>query len=126
MHILRVGIAITFLWIGILILKDPEAWAGLMQPWLADLIIIPLYWAMVATAFLDIVVGTLLLIDYYIWLAALVGSIHLVSVLLVVGINALTIRDIGLLAATLALFVSSLPPNYLKKLKLKDQNLDQN
>ena len=27
-HILRVGLAVTFLWIGILILKNPEAWGG--------------------------------------------------------------------------------------------------
>jgi uncharacterized membrane protein YkgB len=27
-HILRVGVAITFLWIGVLIFKQPEAWGG--------------------------------------------------------------------------------------------------
>jgi hypothetical protein len=27
-HILRVGLAITFLWIGVLIFKNPESWGG--------------------------------------------------------------------------------------------------
>ena len=108
-HILRVGIAITFLWIGILIFREPELWGSFLQPWALGLMIIPLKQAMIATAVLDIAIGFFLLIDYFVWLAALFGSIHLIIVIVVSGINAVTVRDIGLLAATLALFMSSLP-----------------
>lgn len=110
-HILRVGIAVTFLWIGILILRDPTGWA-MIQSWAADLLPFPAEQTMVGTAILDIGVGILLLVDIFTWVAALVGSFHLAVVLATVGINAITIRDIGLLGGTLALLVSALPENY--------------
>jgi uncharacterized membrane protein YphA (DoxX/SURF4 family) len=121
-HILRVGLAITFLWIGVLIFKNPESWGGYLQPWAAGLLPIPLEQAMIGTAILDIVIGAFLLIDFLPWLAALVGAIHLIIVLAVSGITDITVRDIGLLVAALALIIDSLPQsiinriNFLKKL----------
>lgn len=108
-HILRVGVAITFLWIGILIFIDPATWGGFLQPWAAGLLLVPLKQAMISAAILDIALGLLMLINFRLWLAALLGSIHLVIVLTVSGINAITVRDIGLLFATLALFINSFP-----------------
>ena len=109
-HILRVGLAITFLWIGVLIFKNPEAWGGYLQPWAAGLLPIPLEQAMIGTAILDITIGAFLLIDFLPWLAALVGAIHLVIVLTVSGITDITVRDIGLLVGAIALAIDSLPP----------------
>ncbi|MBI2450665.1 MAG: DoxX family membrane protein [Candidatus Nealsonbacteria bacterium] len=108
-HILRVGMAVTFLWIGILILKEPEAWGDFIQPWAADILPVSLKTAMLGSAILDISVGFLLLIGYFTWQASLLASFHLITVLAVAGINAITIRDLGLLAASLALLVSSFP-----------------
>ena len=116
-HFLRVGLAITFLWIGILIFKNPEAWGGYLQPWAAGLLPVPLAQAMLGTAILDIVIGVLLLIDIFTWLAALVGAIHLVIVMAVSGINELTVRDIGLFAGTVALMIDSLPQKVSDKIK---------
>ena len=116
-HILRVGLAITFLWIGILILKQPEAWGGYLQPWVINLLPIPIGEIMIGTAILDILIGVFLLFDFFVWIAALVGLIHLVIVLLVSGINDITIRDIGILAAITALVIDSLPKSFIKKIK---------
>ena len=120
-HILRVGLAITFLWIGILIIRQPEAWGGYIQPWVADFLPIPLTQAMTGTAFLDIAIGALLLIDWKTWLAALLAVLHLAIVLTVSGITDITVRDIGLLAAALAVMVESLP--YALKTRL---NINKN
>lgn len=111
-HVLRVGVAITFFWIGILIFKEPAAWGGYLQPWAADILPFSLKQAMIVTAILDIVIGLLFLIDYLIYLAAFVATIHLIIVLIVAGINSITVRDIGLLAATLALFIDSFLDKY--------------
>ena len=110
-HILRVGLAITFLWIGVLILKEPEAWGGYLQPWAAGLLPVPIAQAMIGTAFLDIAIGVLLLFDLLVWLVALVGAIHLMIILVVSGITDITVRDIGILAAAAALVADSLPKN---------------
>src|SRR3989338_19680 len=116
-HILRVGLAITFLWIGILIFKQPEALGGYITPWAARLLPMPIEQAMMGTAALDIVIGILLLIDSFVWLAALVGTLHLIIVLAVSGITDITVRDIGILAATIALMADSLPSTFIDKMK---------
>ena len=111
-HILRVGLAITFLWIGVLIFKQPEAWGGFLQTWAADLLPIPIREAMIGTAILDILVGFFLLIDVFAWVAALVALGHLLIVLTVSGINAITVRDIGLLAGAVSLAYTALPNQF--------------
>lgn len=114
-HVLRVGLAITFIWIGVLILKSPESWGGYMQPWAVKFLPISINQVMISTAILDIVIGVLLLIDWFAWIAAILGSLHLVIVLTVSGISDITVRDIGLLAAAFALIMDSLPV-YVKKI----------
>ena len=101
--------AITFLWIGILIFKNPEAWGGFVQPWVVDLLPMSLTDAMMGTAVLDIVIGALLLVDILTPWAALVGAGHLLIVLLVSGINDVTVRDIAIFTGAFALFNDSLP-----------------
>lgn len=111
-HILRVGLGITFLWVAVLILKEPANWGLMIKPWAAGLLSIPLKQAMMGTAILDAIIGVLLLIDVLTWLAALLASIHLAIVLTVAGIDQITFRDIGLLAGALAILIDALPENY--------------
>lgn len=108
-HILRVGVAITFIWIGVLIFKNPESWGGMILPWAANLLPVPLKTAMISTAILDIAVGFFLLIDVFTWLAAGLGALHLIIVLATTGISSITVRDIGLLGAAIALMVQKWP-----------------
>ncbi|TAL49264.1 DoxX family membrane protein [Patescibacteria group bacterium] len=123
--ILRIGLAIVFIWIGISILKNPEAWGAFLKPWALALLPIPLKEAMLGTAILDLVIGGLLLSNTLIWLAALLGSIHLLVVLITSGIDDVTVRDIGLLAATLALFIEFLPDRLIPKTETQ-RELSQN
>jgi uncharacterized membrane protein YphA (DoxX/SURF4 family) len=115
-HFLRVGMAITFLWIGILIFKDPQAWGGYLQPWVIDILPIPITQTMIITAILDIAIGAFLLIDIFTWFAAFVGAIHLIIVLMVSGITDITVRDIGLLVGVIALMIDSLPQWVLNRI----------
>lgn len=114
-HILRVGMAITFLWIGILILQNPEAWGRYLLPWARDFLLIPLKTAMIGTAIFDIVTGFLLLINRFTFWASALASFHLFLVLAVSGINPITIRDIGLLSGALALALSFFPHGFETK-----------
>jgi uncharacterized membrane protein YphA (DoxX/SURF4 family) len=111
-HIIRVGLGITFLWIGVLIFRNPESWSGYLLPWAAGILPVPLTQAMLGTAFLDIVVGFFLLVDLYTWIAAAFATLHLLLVLATSGITDITVRDIGLLAAAFALLIESLPAQY--------------
>lgn len=115
-HILRVGLAITFLWIGILILKQPEAWGGYLRPWALKLLPIPLSQAMIWTAVLDIIIGIFLLINVFVGLASFAGAIHLIIILIVSGITDITVRDIAILSAIIAITIDSLPKVFIDKI----------
>ncbi len=115
-HVLRVGMGITFLWIGVLIFQDPNAWGSYVQPWVINLLPFPIETIMFDTAILDVVIGALLIFDTLVWLAAFVGMLHLVSVLAVSGINEATVRDIAIVAGTFSLFVDSVPAYISKKI----------
>lgn len=80
-----------------------------MQPWAANLLPVPLKQAMLGTAMLDIAIGFFLLIGARVWIAAFIAAAHLVIVLIVSGITDITARDVGLLAASTALAIESLP-----------------
>ncbi len=126
-HFLRVGMAIVFLWIGILIFKNPTGWGEYLQPWALALLPIPIAQAMIGTAILDVIVGALLLIDILTWFAAFLGALHILIVLTTVGITDITIRDIGLLVGVIALMIESLPQFILNKINfLKKPGIDQN
>lgn len=113
-HILRVGLAITFLWIGFLILKEPEAWGGYLQPWAINLLPISIAQVMTSTAILDLAIGFFLLLNFYTWLFAFLAALHLIIVLITSGITDITVRDIGLLAAALALLYETWPKKWFK------------
>lgn len=116
LHILRVGLALTFLWIGVLIIMDPVMWGGYISSWAARLMPFSVETMMLSTGVLDIMVGTLLALGVVIPLAACIGALHIAVVLLVSGITDITVRDIGLLAALLALAIESLPDPLARKL----------
>ena len=125
-HILRIGLAITFLWIGVLIFRNPESWGGYLQPWAQKLLPFPLEQAMMGTAILDILIGFFLLIGVLTWLAALAGAIHLIVVLTVSGINEITVRDIGLLGGGSACFNDRIFTKVDVKMVSKGSQMKQN
>lgn len=115
--ILRIGLAVTFIWIGVLILMNPAAWTGYLQPWAMALLPVPIEQAMFATAIFDILLGIALLVGIKTWIAAFLATGHLLIVLITSGINDVTVRDIGLVFASAALFANTVPSNLFGKTK---------
>ena len=104
-NILRIGLAITFLWIGVLILVNPEAWLGYLRPWAVGLLPISDMRILMVTGILDILIGILLLLNYFILPVTVIGSLHIIIILIVSGITDITVRDIGILAGVMALAI---------------------
>ncbi|MCC6643374.1 DoxX family membrane protein [Candidatus Peregrinibacteria bacterium] len=111
-HILRVGLGITFLWIGILILQNPALWFSSMLPWAQNAFGQFQHPIMYAVAGLDLLVGLLLLVDAFLWLVALIGIIHLITALVASGINATTVHDLALIAALMTIYLESKSNKY--------------
>lgn len=115
--ILRVGLGITFLWVGVLIFQSPEGWSNFISPWAAELIPFSLKNTMICVAIFDVLIGALLIYDFIVWIGALLAAIHMIDVLIVSGITNVTVRNIAILAGALAVFIESMPPTVVNRLK---------
>jgi|SRR3989344_1746546 len=105
--ILRLGLAVVFIWIGIAIFKDPLIWGGFLSPWAEKLLPFALRDVMLIVGVFDMSVGVFFLIPGFVRLASALGFLHLVGVLIVSNVTDVTIRDIGLAAMSLAVFIES-------------------
>lgn len=101
--ILRVCLGAVFLWIGLDIYRHPESWIGFV-PTNLPLGLAPAT-ALQLNAGLDAVIGILLVLGVFIRIAAALAALHLIGILVTQGIDAVLIRDVGLLGASLALLM---------------------
>ncbi len=108
--LLRIGLAFTFFWTGILILKDLKEWSKAAKGGFKEKII-PFSPEAVMTfvAIFDLIMGIWLLSGLYLWLAALLAALHLITVLIVSGLWNPAYRDVGLLAMAITLVIYDLP-----------------
>ena len=101
--LIRAGLGLVFLWIGIDILRHPETWIGYVPPELP--LDLSRETALKLNGLLDIALGLFLMTDKAPKMTAAVAVLHLVGILITQGINAVIIRDVGLLGAALGLLV---------------------
>ncbi len=98
---LSIGLGSVFLWIGIDILRNPDAWIGYLPATLPFNINPSL--ALKVNGLIDAALGALLIMRWWPKITASVAALHLLGILVVNGIDAVIIRDIGLLGTALAL-----------------------
>jgi uncharacterized membrane protein YkgB len=111
-HILRIGMAVTFLWIGLLMFQDPTYWAGFLPEMLIKND--PMLFVYIAAG-IDVVIGLLLLFDHWVFWIASFAALHLLGILIISGIDIVTVRDIGLFAGALALMSHTWPKRWHKR-----------
>lgn len=96
------GLGIVFAWIGIDMFRHPDAWIGFLP------LTLPLGMSretgLQLSSVLDIVLGILLVLRWWPKTVAAIASAHLIGILVTSGIDAVLIRDVGLLGVALALF----------------------
>lgn len=102
----RIGLGITFLWIGVLIFKNPDGWANFLLDWFVRLLPVSPVSFMKDVSFLDMGLGVLLLLNLFPKAVAAICALHLIGILISSGITDVTIRDVGLLGASIGLFLS--------------------
>ena len=120
-YVLRVGLGITFIWIGILVIQHPGMWGAYIDEWAMNLIKLVSFGIeidaiMMVTGAFDIAVGLLIVFGRgnVLWLASLFGGLHIAAVLATTGIDDVTVRDIGLMAASFAIALEAWPQKLAK------------
>lgn len=101
--ILRVGIAIVFVWFGIHQLMSQTMWVSLIPAWVVSLTGLTAKTLVILNGIFEVVMAFLLAIGYKIRIVAVLLSLHLLSIIGDLGLTAVGIRDVGLLFATLAI-----------------------
>lgn len=107
---LRVGLGLMFLYSGYDLIANPFHWYGFVPQWFSRFVtpLVPMeqYLRLQGTG--EIILG-LLLLAWFLppWiarLAAAAAAAEMLGILLFVGLDPITFRDIGLLGAAVALF----------------------
>ncbi len=115
MWTLRGGLAVTFIWIGYMVLQNPAGWGKSIQPWALQVLPDPVENFMVLTGFFDIAIGIMLLINPLVGIGSALGALHLAGVVLGISSSGIIARDLGLLGACLALAIETFPWSLVDK-----------
>ena len=110
---LRIGFGVMFAYSGVDLIRHPWNWYGFMPQWLVygitRIVLMDTYLRIQGAVELAIALLLLLwfLPRWALRLGAAFASLELLLITLVVGIDLITFRDLGLLGAALALLVAS-------------------
>ena len=111
-HILRLSMAVTFLWIAILIFKSPVFWTGFIDSWFLDVLPFEALTLIYIVGVFDLLLGLAFLVDWKVHWAGLLSALHMFNILIVTGIDEITVRDIVILGAGLALLSETMPESW--------------
>ncbi len=103
--ILRISLALVFLYFGFSQALTPDNWTGYLPGFMTNTIITPTN-IVVMNGIMEIVLGIFLAIGLFTKFASLLLGLHLIGIAATIGFNPLGVRDFGLAAATLSLFFS--------------------
>ncbi len=102
-HILRLGLAVLFLWFGFSQLLDGQNWVGWVPEWAVNLLHLPPAMIVLANGAFEVVAGAALAIGIFVRPAAALLGLHLAVLVFEIGANDIGMRDFGLMAACFAL-----------------------
>lgn len=106
-QILRLGLGITFIWIAVLILRDPLLWSSFLPSSIQSILPIAPELFMQATAVLDILLGVFLIANKFTKIVAVIAVLHLLGLVFSLGFGDLSARDFGLMMMAVAIFVQA-------------------
>ncbi|MCA9364033.1 DoxX family protein [Candidatus Kaiserbacteria bacterium] len=101
--VLRLGLAVVFLWFGFSQLFDGVSWVYWVPEWAVSLFHLPPAMIVLANGIFEVVAGALLAMNVWVRPIAFVLAVHFAIITVDIGPDAVGVRDFGLTLATLAL-----------------------
>ncbi len=101
--ILRLSLAIVFLWFGFSQLMDGVNWVYLVPEWAVNIIHLPPAMIVLGNGLFEVVAGTLLAMGFFVRPIAVLLALHLALIAFELGLTPVGVRDFGLTMATLSL-----------------------
>lgn len=103
--VLRIGIALVFLWFGMEQLISTQGWTNLIPKAITDITGLSASTIVYFNGAFEVVFGLCLLFGYFTRTVALFLAFHMLDIMVVVGYNAVGVRDFGLAIATIKIFL---------------------
>ena len=103
--VLRVGIAVVFIWFGFNQFTHTTDWIGFVPQSISDMLSLSATTLVHINGVFEIVFGIALLLGFYTRFAALMLALHLLDITYIVGYSSIGVRDFGLSIATIAIFL---------------------
>jgi uncharacterized membrane protein YphA (DoxX/SURF4 family) len=104
--VLRIGIALVFLWFGLQELTNPTDWTSYIPSFATKLSHLNAYTLTYINGSFEVLAGLLLILGLWTRIVAALLFLHLLSILSVVGYNPIGVRDFGLMIASLSIALS--------------------
>lgn len=104
--ILRIGLALVFLWFGTNQIIDPAAWVGYIPDWVVSLSSLSAETVVYLNATFEIFFGVALLLGFFTRFVSFFLMLHIIEITYTVGLDATGVRDFGLSVATLVVFLN--------------------
>ncbi len=117
MHLLRLSLAGVFLYFGFSQLFDSLNWVNVVPEWAVNLISLPPAIIVMANGIMEIILGGLLAMGFFVRIISVILGLHLIPIALSFGFSATAMRDLGL-----ALSIFALSLMYTKQ----NKNLEMN
>ena len=103
--VLRIGIALVFLWFGTQQIINPDMWVGYIPEWLVGIFSLSALKLVYFNGVFEIFFASALLLGYFTRVSALLLALHMLDITYIVGFDAVGVRDFGLSIATIAIFM---------------------
>ena len=103
--ILRLSMALVFLWFGLNQVFNPSFWVGYLPSWTYNLVVSANTLVML-NGFFETILSVFLLVGSYTRISALLLGLHLLGITFSIGYNDIAIRDFGLAIATFVVFLN--------------------
>ncbi len=101
--ILRLGLAMVFLWFGITQLQNQAMWIGFIPTWIISMSGLTATTIVILNGMFEVMMAVLLAFGIQIRIVSFLLSIHLLTIIGDVGLSAVGIRDVGLFFALLSI-----------------------
>ncbi|MFA6520295.1 MAG: DoxX family protein [Candidatus Paceibacterota bacterium] len=117
--VVRLGLAVVFLWFGTQQIINTSAWVNLIPSWITSISGISAVGFVHFNGAFEIVFGLCLLMGYFTKATAFLLALHMLHITFTVGYNGIGVRDFGLSMATISIFLYGIDSWCLDKFLVK-------
>jgi uncharacterized membrane protein YphA (DoxX/SURF4 family) len=117
--VVRIGLALVFLWFGSQQLLNNNAWIGLIPNWIVSTSGLSAITLVYINGVFEVVFASCLLLGLFTRVISFILTLHLLHITTVVGYTGIGVRDFGLTMAMFSIFLNGIDSWSLDKIWLK-------